>query len=158
MAVCVRTPCPELTALVDVVVAGEHCTCIYAMVITSYEIILKVMDEHRVSGERRKILPPADVSSDKFRVALVWRLRHRPMDMAELVVEHTELCILREDDLVVLVCVSCHIVPMEHRVTVDRVVEETACNLDIRLVRMKGQTHCPAHSVAVLDLTHPDCL
>ena len=80
------------------------------------------------------------------------------MNVTKLVMEHTELCILREDDLVVLICMSSHIVPMQHRVSVNRVIEETSCHLYVRLVWMQGHSYRPTHSVAVLDLTDPDSL
>ena len=42
----VGPPEPELSALVDVVVAGEHCACVASVVIARHKIRLLVVDEH----------------------------------------------------------------------------------------------------------------
>ena len=80
------------------------------------------------------------------------------MNVTKFVMEHSKLSIFRENDLIVLIGMSSHIVPMEHRVSVNRIIKETSCYLDVRLVRVESQTYSPTHSVAVLDLTDPDSL
>ena len=45
VSICHMAPGPELSALVDIVVACQHCACIPAIVIPSHEIVLKVVDE-----------------------------------------------------------------------------------------------------------------
>ena len=62
----------------------------------------------------------------------------------------------RENYLIVLIGVSGHIVPVQHRVAVLAVVEETACHLYVTLVRMQRHTYCPTHPVAVFHFSHPD--
>ena len=158
VAVGKMAPGPELAALVDVVVSGKHGSGVFAVVVTAYKIVLEVLDENGVSGEGRQILPPAHVNADEIRIPFIRFVGYRPVDMAGLVVEHAEFGCLRENDLVVLVGMCSHIVPVQHGIAVLRIVEETARNLYVGLVRIQGEAYGPAHAVTLLNFSNPDGL
>ena len=158
MAVGVGAPGPELAALADVVVAGEHGTGADAVVVAAHIVVLKVVDEDRVAGKGRKVFPPAHVHPDEVFIALVGFVRHGPVDMAELVVEHSELRVFGEDYLVVLVRVGGDIVPVQDGVAVGAVVEQSSRDLDVAALGTQSEPDSPAHAVTAFDLTHPDGL
>ena len=130
------TPGPELAALVDVVVSRKHGSGVLAVVISSHEVVLLVIDEHGATHKGREILPVADINSCIVRIPAVFPVRHRPAQETVLVVESSEVGALRKDNLVIFVRMSRDIVPMEHGVAVLSVVEEASRDLDVGLVRI----------------------
>ena len=138
-------------------VAGQHCSGVTAVVVTGYEILLEVIDEHRVG--HIVVLPPGSVYAVLVEIHSVERLvRDRPMSHPVLAMERGELHALREYDLVVLIHKRGDIRPIEHRVVVHRGVHQTAGDLHIRLAGMQSHAYRPGHSVTIFSLPHPDCL
>ena len=153
----VRAPEPELSALDDVVVACEHSSGVAAVVVTGDEILLQVIDEHRVG--HIVVLPPGSVNAVLVEIHSVERLvGDRPMGHPVLAVECGELHALREYYLIVLVHKRGDIRPVKHRVVVHRRVHQTAGDLHIGFAGMEGYSDGPGHSVAIFSLPYPDCL
>ena len=84
------------------------------MVITTDEVILMIIDEHRFTHKIRNILPPAYICSYISLMATERLLGHRKLEMVKLVVECTEFCHFRIDDLVVFIAMGRYIGPMKH--------------------------------------------
>ena len=126
----VRAPEPELAAFAYVVVAGKHSTSLASVVITCHEVALLVVDEHGVAHV--VVLPPACIDAVFVEVHVVECLMgDRPVCKPVLAVESHILCLLREDDLVVLVHESGHVGPVEHGVVVMGRVDETSADLHV---------------------------